>query len=300
MSEKVLPRYPIYVPSKSRFDTCLTAQFLERDGVPFFLVVEPSEHDRYAERFGADRLLVLPRDNFTLMGARNWIKDHSAARGDVRHWQLDDNIRVIRRLYRGTKIPCEAGVALRVTEDFVDRYENVAIAGLNYTMFAYMKKRSKLPPYYQNIRVYSCSLVLNAIPHRWRLVYNDDTDICLQVLADGWCTILMNIFLIEKIRTMTLSGGNTDSLYRINDGRLKMARSLQRMWPGVVETRRRFQRPQHVVKKFWRGFTTPLKKKPGLSIDPGVNEYGMEIEQVSEKVKGETVTAIIEEMRSRA
>lgn len=40
------------------------------------------------------------------------------------------------------------------------------------------------------VHVYSCTLILNSIEQRWRLLYNDDTDLCLQVLAAGWCTIL--------------------------------------------------------------------------------------------------------------
>ena len=69
------------------------------------------------------------------------------------------------------------------------------------------------------MHVYSCTLVLNSIPHRWRGEYNEDTDICLQVLADGWCTILVNAYLAKKTHTMKTSGGNTDVLYQ-GDGRL--------------------------------------------------------------------------------
>ena len=47
----LLPRYPVYVPSKGRHDRCLTAKFLQRDGVPFHFVVEPQEFDAYASHF---------------------------------------------------------------------------------------------------------------------------------------------------------------------------------------------------------------------------------------------------------
>jgi hypothetical protein len=65
------------------------------------------------------------------------------------------------------------------------------------------------------------------------------------------------------------------------DGRLKMARELERRWPGVVETKRRFNRPQHVVKYAWRKFDNKLKLKPGIdlkSLQP--NEYGIELKAV--------------------
>lgn len=281
MADRAVPRYPIYVPSKGRAAMCLTAQFLIRDGVPFYLVVEPQERATYAASFGDDRLLVLPEDDQGLIFARNWIKDHATAAGYERHWQLDDNITRMGRWWRGKRVPCLSGVALRTVEGFVDRYENVAIAGLNYRFFAHQGGKQPHDPFWLNVHVYSCSLILNALPHRWRSRYNDDTDICLQVLADGWCTVLFNAFFQDKLRTMVLRGGNTTDLYQ-GDGRLKMARALERLWPGVVKTDRRFKRPQHVVKDAWRRFDTPLKLKPGIDLSalPKVDEYGMELVQV--------------------
>lgn len=270
---KRMPTYPIYIPSKGRADRSLTANFMLKDGVTFRIVVEPQEQDLYAERFGAACLLVLPKNDQGLIYARNWIKAHATAEGHVRHWQIDDNIARIRRWWYGDRIPVASGAALSITEEFVDRYENVAVAGLNYYMFAV---ESKVRPFFRNSRVYSCSLILNALPHRWRSVYNDDTDFCLQVLADGWCTILMNIFLIEKRPSMTVRGGNTDALYK-GDGRAKMARSLERLWPGVVTTHRRFSRPQHHVFGVWDRFDTPLVLKPGLKLKQGIDEHGLSL-----------------------
>lgn len=289
------PRYPVYVISKGRSDCCLTARFLIRDEVDFRIVVEPQERESYAVEFGDARLLVLPFSNLGLgsIPARNFVWEHAKAAGAERHWILDDNMTGVYRRWRARKIPCEAGVAFSATEDFVDRYENVAIAGLNYFMFA--PNKLKAPPFVANVHVYSCLLILNRLPHRWRGRYNEDTDLCLQVLSDGWCTILFNAFLVLKMRTMTMKGGNATELYK-GDGRLKMARSLERMWPGVVETKRRFQRPQHVVKNAWRGFDTPLKRRPDVDFDALArtpNEYGMEIRQVKE-TKSPEIRALVE------
>jgi len=295
--EKIKPKYPIYIPSKGRYNNCLTAKFLIKDQVDFYLVIEPQEK-KYYEKEYKKYLLLLPWNNHKdengnpdgLIAARNWIKQDSIKRGYKRHWQLDDNSRAIYRYYKGKRIRCNAGVAIRAVEDFVDRYENIAIAGMNYDFFA----PPGLPPFYLNNHVYSCSLILNEIPHKWRLRYNDDTDICLQVLADGWCTVLINAFLIKKAHTMTLKGGNTDNLYQ-GDGRLKMARSLERMWPGVVETKRRFKRPQHVIKNQWGKFDTPLKLRKDIDLKklPKVDEYGMELKQVKE-IKSERLKRLIE------
>jgi hypothetical protein len=271
-------RYPVYVPSKGRADCCLTARFLVEDRTPFYLVVEPQEADLYAARFGEGRLLVLPFSDLGLgsIPARNWIWEHAKAAGHERHWVVDDNIYAIKRRFQGRRIPCNSEAALAAVEDFTDRYENIAIAGLNYEMFTPNGKSIK--PFNVNVHVYSCLLIRNDLAYRWRGRYNEDTDLCLQVLAGGWCTILVNAFVIHKVRTMLMKGGNTEELYQ-GDGRLTMSRSLERQWPGVVTTKRRWGRPQHHIANQWQYFTTPLKLKADAEpVEKG--RHSMTLEQV--------------------
>lgn len=272
-----LPRYPVYVISKGRWKQPLTARFLARDGVPFRIVVEPQEADDYARAVGEERVLVLPFSNLGQgsMPARNWVWEHALSVGAERHWILDDNIGQVRRLYHGRRIPCDSGPAFRSTEDFVDRYSNVAVGGMNYQMFV----TPTSPPYRTNVHVYSCLLIRNDLPYRWRLRYNEDVDLCLQVLSDDWTTVLVNVFMVDKKTTMTMKGGNTDELYA-GDGRLKMARSLEAVWPEVVTVDRRWGRAQHVVD--WTRFKTPLELRPDVDLDalPRVDEYGLTLREL--------------------
>lgn len=287
----IQPKYPVYVPSRDRYqaDRRLTIKALLRDDVPFRVVVVPSQVQHYAPIVGEARLLVLPDDDYVLLGTRNWIRDHAEAEGYARHWQLDDNIVEFRRLWRGRRIPCHAGVALRVCEDFSDRFENVGVSGLNYQMFV----PAETPvPYYANVHVYSATLVGHAMPCRWRLIYNDDTDLCLQALAAGWATILLNAFMANKMRTMAISGGNTDQLYQ-GDGRLKMARALEEKWPRIVSTRSRFGRAQHVVR--WDHFAdVPLIPRTDFDRDAlaPVDEYGLRL-RATKDVRSPALRALL-------
>jgi hypothetical protein len=274
---RVRPRYPVYIVSKGRpGKLALTARFLLADGVDFRIVVEQPDVAAYTATVGDPaRVLVLPFADLGLgsIPARNWIWAHASAAGAARHWILDDNIRKLERVDGRRRLKCAAGPAFAAVEDFADRYENVAIAGLNYHMFGVTSGTTPLPPFRRNVHVYSCMLIRTDLACRWRGRYNEDTDLCLQVLAAGECTVLVNAFLAEKMPTMTSRGGNSDELYR-GDGRLKMARALERNWPGVVAVTRRFKRPQHVVN--WRKFTTPLRYRAG--VDPATfpaNEYGL-------------------------
>lgn len=257
---KKLPRYPVYIPSKGRVDIGVytTAKHLDEDGVPFFVVVEKEEYEEYAAKWGPERVLVLPFSNRgSVIPARNWIKEHATANGHKRHWQLDDNMAGFYRYHNGLRIRCSASYALRVCEDFTDRYENIAISGIEYVMFAGGMKK----PFRLNTRIYSCSLILNELPFKWRGRYNEDADLCLQVLSEGWCTVLIIAVLVDKCRTLVQGGGNTEAVYQ-GSGRLKMARSLERMWPGVVTTDRRFGRPQHKLN--WSKFDTQLIRRKDL------------------------------------
>lgn len=290
----IKPRYPIYIPSRGRYDRCSTAKFFDKDGTDYHLVVEEQEYEKYAEQFGEDKILVLPDSNRGLVFARNWIKQHSIENGYARHWQFDDNIGYTGRRYKGRHITCNSRIACAIVENFVDRYENVAIAGMNYETF--VVNGVYYTPFFLNVHVYSASLIMNSIPHQWRGIYNDDTDLCLQILSAGYCTVLFNAFFVDKKRTMTIKGGNT-SIYQ-NDGRLTMARELQKRWPGVVKVIRRFGRPQHYVD--WKKFDNKLVLKQGVNLEnlQKANEYGLKLKQISQVENDEFYNVICDRLEN--
>jgi hypothetical protein len=277
---KVLPRYPIYIISKGRWESRLTSKSLEAMQVPYRIVIEPQEFDAYAAVIDPVKILVLPFSNLGQgsIPARNWVWEHSIKEGHARHWILDDNIDGFYRFNRNLKVKVTNGGTFAAAEDFTDRYTNVPMSGMNYFMFA-TRKAGDIPPCYFNTRVYSCILLRNDVPHRWRGRYNEDTDLSLRFLKDGYCTILFNAFLAMKQTTMTMKGGNTDLLYKQNekfDGRLEMARSLQRQHPDVVKVTWKWNRWQHSVN--YKPFkNNKLLKRTDLETSAEVNNYGMRL-----------------------
>lgn len=277
------PNYPVYIISKGRWESRLTSKALESMNVPYHIVVEPQEYENYAAVIDPSKILVLPFSNLGLGGipARNWVWEHSISIGAERHWILDDNIRWFARLYDNKKIRVSTGVCFRATEDFVDRYENIALAGLQYEMFLPALQKQK--PFLLNTRIYSCILIKNDIPYRWRGRYNEDTDLSLRALKDGWCTFLMQQFMCKKMTTMKMKGGNTEELYKLDgqkDGRLLMALSLQAQHPDVVKITRKWNRWQHQVD--YRPFkVNKLIRKADIDIPDGANNYRMKLVDVS-------------------
>jgi hypothetical protein len=253
----------------------MTVKAFEQIKLDFYVVIEKQEYTEYSKHIDKDKILVLPFSNKGLVPTRNWIRSHAEKSGAKYHWQVDDNIAGFVRLNRNKKIKVTSGTIFKVMEDFVERYENIAIAGPNYDFFA--KRKQKIPPFYLNTRIYSCSLINHAMPFYHRGVFNDDTDICLRALKAGWCTIQFNAFLQQKAQTMTISGGlNTEEYYKQQDGRLKFAKELADRHPDVVTITRKFNRWHHHVnyKPFARN---KLIKKPDIIIPQGINNYGMEL-----------------------
>jgi hypothetical protein len=264
------PKFPIYIPSKGRYDSRLTVKALDLCNVPYRVVIEEQEYEKYSEVIDPSRLLVLPFSNRGLPVTRTWIKHHSIQEGHAYHWQIDDNIRVFYRLQKNIKYKMHSGTNFVAIEDLVERYENVAQAGMHYDFF--VPRKEKRIPLVLNTRIYSCTLVNNAVPFEWRAFYNDDTDFSLQCLKAGWCTILCQVFLAKKIQTMVVKGGMTPHYQ--GDGRLEMARQLIDLHPDVTKLRWKWHRWQHHV-DYSRFRSNRLKLKPGVNVLPQDNEYDM-------------------------
>ena len=291
------PQFPLYIPSKGRSEYMITSKELTRMGVPHNIVVEPQEVKKYQEavnKFGLTTNVIeldmsyktkydlcdgIGLSKTTGSGpARNFIWDHSMKSGFKWHWIMDDNIRGFFRMNKNLRIKTNSPSFWRAMEDFILRYTNISMAGPDYTAFAF--GNCAMVPFITNTRIYSCNLIRNDVPFRWRGRYNEDTILSLDMLKAGWCTVLFNAFLQNKLTTQTIKGGNTDELYK--DGTMEKSKMLVREHPDVAKLKFRFNRWHHHVDY------TPYKKnklirKEDLPKKDGVNEYGMKLMQINQK-----------------
>ena len=272
------PKYPVYIISKNRWESRLTSKALEKINVPYYICIEPDEYSEYSQVIDKKKIYKLP-ENFSerkqgSIPVRNWVWEHSNSIGSKRHWILDDNIRAFYRFNNNSTIPVDSGTIFRIAEIFTDRYINIALSGFQYHMF--ISRKIWIPPFYLNTRIYSHILIKNDIPYRWRGRYNEDTDLSLRVLKDGWCTVLFNAFITHKMPSMVMKGGNTDTIYNTGDKRLEFAESLRKQHPDVVKVTWKFNRWHHQV-NYIPFKKNKLKLKRGLKISKGINEYGMEL-----------------------
>jgi hypothetical protein len=283
----------------------ITSKALTKMGLEHNIIVEPQEVQKYEKAVKDLGLLttVIPLDmsykekyelcddlgltKSTGSGpARNFAWDHSISEGAEYHWIMDDNIRDFRRYNYNEKVKCVSPRFFEPMEDFCLRYENVAMAGPNYYMF--IAARTPVAPFTLNTRIYSCNFIRNDIPFRWRGRYNEDTILSLDILKAGWCTILFNALLQRKMPTQTLAGGNTAELYQgdtrdsgekyAKKGTIDKSQMLALVHPDVTKIAYKFSRIHHEV-DYSRFKYNRLKKKPGVVIKPGIDNYSMVLQQ---------------------
>ena len=281
------PRFPLYIPSKSRADTATTPRVLDKIGVPYRLVIEEQQYEAYSQHFPKEKLLILDPvyqqnyNTFDDLGdskskgpgpARNFIWQHSISEGYDWHWVMDDNIKRFARLHKNQRIEVGDGTIFAAMEDFVLRYENIGMAGPQYWMFA--PNRSKLPPFVIGTRIYSCNLIRNDLPYRWRGRYNEDTDLSLVMLKNGWSTVQFNAFLQDKLTTQTMGGGNTEAFYAA-EGTMPKSQMLVDMHPDVARIAWKFNRWHHYV-DYTPFKTMPLIKKADYEA-PQTNPYKLKM-----------------------
>lgn len=308
------PQYPIYIVSKSRFEKRPTSDALVRMKIPHFIVVEAHQYDEYKSRVNPEYVTVLildqkyldEYDTFDDLGyqkskgpgaARNFAWDHSISIGAKFHWVMDDNASHFQRLWKDKRPNCHNGAIFRAMEDHVNRYDNVYIAGPNYSCFA--KPVYTMAPIVLNTRIYSFLLIRNDIkdnegnPYRWRGRYNEDTDLCLRVLKDGHATMQYNAFMADKITTQRFKGGNTEEFYD-GEGTNPKSEMLVNMHPDVAKRVWKFQRWHHEVD--YSGFkNNDLGLKPEFAgLCAGNYEYGMTLveEQVDSTSEDDQLNGI--------
>lgn len=262
---KCQSQYPIYIPTYKRFETSYTARTLEKElniDKPYMMVIrnDKSEIENYKnciKNFDLKhaKLLIIPDDfyreqeeigNDYSVIPRNYIYEHAIKTGFSHHWCLDDNIKGFFRKNKGNVLPfMDTMFPFYFVEEYIKKYSNVFQAGMQYCHLSFpMMTR---PPIILNNRVYSCILMKHIDGFRWRGKYNEDTDLSIRLLKSGYATMTFQNILCGKQTTSSVKGGNTDDIYKTEDGYLKKANSIVEWHPDVTNFAIRYGHPHHFV-----------------------------------------------------
>jgi hypothetical protein len=222
-------KYPIFIPSLGRWESCLTARLLLKDKIDFLLVVEEKEFEKYVKAFGQTHVLSLGGSDYgDVSYARNWIKERAQSLGFKRHWQIDDDIAGFMHVRNRVTLSESTDEILSAAENFVDHFTNVAQAGFSSSVFG----RLATKPFTVNQLPYTCMLIKSDLPFTFTPFTVEDLDFTLQILSAGMCTVQFHMFLFKWSTTGTKKGGYTE--LNMNGGVLTRQQNTVNRWPSIL------------------------------------------------------------------
>lgn len=250
----MVSKFPIYIISKGRYEKPLTAKLFENAKIDYLIAVEPQEYELYCKALNEKRVLKLPFSNLGLGSypARNFCWEHAKANGYKYHWLFDDNFLMFKKWINSKRVRIE-----NIKDALIYVEENAINTNVDITGFERPEFCCKVPKkaFKNNCHVYSSMLIKCDLKYRWRLKYNEDIDLCLQVLHNGGSTSSCVYYMAKKVDTgQKMKGGNQTELYQGNAPKknLLKAKMIEKVWPQYSKTVIRFNRHHHLID--WKQF----------------------------------------------
>jgi hypothetical protein len=226
----ITPIFPIYVPSKGRpYENGGTTDMLDSVGITYHVVVEPQDVRAYRERYG-DKVISIPKNDQGVFYVRRYIHELARDCGSQYHWQIDDDVkRFVYRRPKSSQVTVPADKALSAMEKETLRFQNIGMSGTNQNSWPPTDKASKI----NNLPV-QCVLVRNDVKARYRNTGGtmSDLDFTLQVLEEGWCTIMF-----DHLRTNTPAiGSNKGGMHLVYKDQSRLRTAMERLvqWHPVL------------------------------------------------------------------
>lgn len=221
----IINKYPIYVLSKGRYSdlsfpnaTCMTLEEMKLEYTLVLMTDEVEQYKQTLEKYNCKKCIniISIDDNKGLGGTpqRNLAWDDAKKRKFSKHWILDDNIHGYYYFNRRQQIQIKSGVVFRDVENFVDNiHEKVGLAAHSYKFE--VRDTEMRNPIILNGKTFSSILVnhslLDMCNVKWRLKYNEDIDLGLQTLTNGFMTLGFEYFISGKLSTpQNKEGGNRE------------------------------------------------------------------------------------------
>lgn len=233
----MINEYPIFVISYNRAINHKTSKKLAEFGVNHYLVLHKEQIEEYKKYFTeamkAHTIIIAFDDEYKLKyetcdaiphivknagsGAeRNFAWDYAKNVLKTKaHWLMDDNMGFYYIAGKNSngksyiRKPCTKEKFIQLfhkAEDFYNRYENLLMIELTQNDFSF--EISKLT-YSLNTRCFSCNLICNDMPLRWRGRYNEDVILSYDIMTAGYCIASYKAGIRKaKESTRNAKGGN--------------------------------------------------------------------------------------------
>lgn len=253
-------KYPICIISKDRSDICTTHKLFDEYGIEYFYMVEPQDYQDYYQKFG-NKVINIGKDDAGIYFVRNFCIEWSKQNGYDMHWQIDDDLRNFyyrpMNHFKGTRdrqlINNPLEMILHI-EDIAQRCVNYGAGCITHDGFAFSKKND----IDINKMVYCFHLINNDINARYKPNTSEDIDFSVQVLMEGYVTMIFNTYSFTTPQSGKIKGGCNSSMDYMNDGRYKRNIELCKTYPKWFTEYTKNGQSEIKPSKIWKTF----KQKP--------------------------------------
>lgn len=217
---------PIFIPTKSRFVNCKTAELLG-NLTNLYLVIEPQEEKKYRKNYYHYNFIVLPENNKGISYVRNYCLNYAYKMGWEWFWMLDDDISGIFRR-EGTKLIRDNN-ALYNAEDLIDN--NTAQISLEYRQFAWCAVKDYILNSYNDVCVCINSKISieNNIKYREEVNLKEDRDFTMQIIKKGYNVKRTTLSAFSAPKNGSNIGG-LKNIYDTNGIELNSSKKMVELW----------------------------------------------------------------------
>ncbi|MBR5304882.1 MAG: hypothetical protein IKU37_08680 [Candidatus Gastranaerophilales bacterium] len=231
----MINKYPIFVISYNRPQRCKTSKWLAEYEVLHYLILHKEQIEEYKKHLTEKQkkyTTILEFDetykykyetcddiphrvkNAGSGAERNFAWDYAKKLGHKAHWLMDDNMMFYHIVGRNAKNiyvrkRCQINdfqEKFKKAENFFDKYENLLMLELAQKDFFFNVRQNTFA---LNTRCFSCNLIYNDMPLRWRGRYNEDVILSTDVMVSGYCIAsYIGGVLKSKESTRCAVGGN--------------------------------------------------------------------------------------------
>jgi hypothetical protein len=227
---------PIYVPSKGRAGKSKTIENLIKEGIPFFVVVEPQEASSYQRAYPNQEInwLILSQSNKGIGFVRNSILQFARASSSEWYWMLDDDISSMSQQVGTKNVKKTFGFVLEEATQLFQSCPDLGQGALEYQQFSWSAKKNLVFNSYCDVAVFINVKRTFHINYRPMVDLKEDRDFTLQILASGLCTARASRFGFAAPKNGSNEGGLKD-VYAQSGREVQAVERMCELWPGIVE-----------------------------------------------------------------
>jgi len=217
----------IYIPTKGRWEKCITADLFNEHLIAVNLVVEPQDWYQYHKKYSnTHNIIVLPENNMGITYVRNFIKKHASENvPQTFFWMMDDDVKFHQVVNKKVK-NVDNFIFLDKLTSINTKYAQIAF---EYQQFAWSQEKQFSENSYCDVAV---AINLELTKNIWYdedVQLKEDRDFTIQCIKNGYKTIRYNDFCVSCPANGSNEGGLKD-VYQQSGRELQACENMRKKW----------------------------------------------------------------------